>query len=83
FKYLAELNVKKQNDGTLAQPTNSTTSFEKPAVPSDAKKPDKGAAPAAAPGGEVFTIQGPSKQRTKGKKKFFSKSKLTSACSVI
>lgn len=83
FKYLAELNVKKQNDGTLAQPTNSTTSFEKPAVPSDAKKPDKGASAAAAPGGETFTIQGPSKQRTKGKKKFFSKAKLTSACSVI
>mmetsp|Transcript_594 Transcript_594/g.1067 ORF Transcript_594/g.1067 Transcript_594/m.1067 type:complete len:249 (+) Transcript_594:160-906(+) len=85
FKYLAELSDKMEKDGVLGK-TNQ--GFAKPAVPTDLAKEKKAGKNNAGstgvkdvPGGQTFTIQGPSKQRTKGKKKLSQK--LTSACSLL
>mmetsp|Transcript_32117 Transcript_32117/g.44528 ORF Transcript_32117/g.44528 Transcript_32117/m.44528 type:complete len:246 (-) Transcript_32117:238-975(-) len=82
FKYLAELNdTKTRQGGAAAPPPISGGIFEKPTVPTDSKVAKAAAATTAQPGGETFTIQGPSKQRTGGKKKLTQK--LGTACSLL
>mmetsp|Transcript_28087 Transcript_28087/g.53501 ORF Transcript_28087/g.53501 Transcript_28087/m.53501 type:complete len:250 (+) Transcript_28087:198-947(+) len=86
FKYLAELFDKKSRDGTLSGPPASAAGgFGKPAVPGDSKSSksnsSKAGAPQAQPGGDTFTIQGPSKRRTGGKKKLSQR--LGASCSLL
>mmetsp|Transcript_39566 Transcript_39566/g.86192 ORF Transcript_39566/g.86192 Transcript_39566/m.86192 type:complete len:242 (-) Transcript_39566:406-1131(-) len=78
FKYLAELNDKLDKEGP--KPAADAPAFSKPTVPTDVEKKSKKKEKESA-GGETFTIQGPSKQRTKGKKKLSQK--LTSACMLL
>mmetsp|Transcript_24188 Transcript_24188/g.29327 ORF Transcript_24188/g.29327 Transcript_24188/m.29327 type:complete len:247 (-) Transcript_24188:393-1133(-) len=83
FKCLAEMHVQMEKDGALTQPQSAAASsgsqFQKPAVPQDKNK--KGGDKAPTPGGDTFTIQGPSKQRTKGKKKLSQR--LSSTCDLL